>query len=65
MDEKEQHQPPSESSDTFGDVEEASSINEGALIRKLDTHLLPAVTVSRIGLHFSPCAGIWTNIVST
>ena len=38
-------QPPSEISDTSGDIEQVSDINQAALIRKLDLTLLPAVIV--------------------
>ena len=45
MDEKAPEQPSSELSETGYDGEDVSLINEGALIRKLDLRLLPAVTI--------------------
>ena len=45
MDEKKSEQPPSETSEENGLAEEGIAINEGALIRKLDLKLLPAVTI--------------------
>lgn len=45
IDEKTTDQPPSELSDTSLDEEETSDVNEGALLRKLDLKLLPAVTI--------------------
>lgn len=45
MEEKVPDQAPSESSEEMGVVEDGVVINEGALIRRLDFRLLPAVTV--------------------
>ena len=45
MDEKVPDQAPSEGSLDIASVEDGSTINETALIRKLDFKLLPAVTV--------------------
>ena len=45
MDEKVPDQAPSEGSEDIAVVEDGSSINEKALIRKLDFKLLPAVTI--------------------
>lgn len=44
-DEKKSIPPPSENSQTVAVDEESKSINERALIRKLDLRLLPAVTI--------------------
>lgn len=45
VDEKVPDQAPSESSQDIASVEDGSTINEKALIRKLDFTLLPAVTI--------------------
>ena len=43
--EKKYEQPPSDTSEAYGDTEQAGVVNEKALIRKLDLRLLPSVII--------------------